>query len=583
MKRKIVFFIFSVFLVSLAFICLAFAEEKTTKFPAKEFIEQINKLGDVSREWTVADSEERAVAWDSWTREERDIIWNKIGISRKIQLFGDIEPKARADYWGKMSHIRKVELWDELGKEKNKDVRNKFWKELDKEHRSELWFMKRDDGKTQESLLNDETKTALFKSLETKKEKEEMLHQILTSKQNIEKMARRGIGIKAPEKIKIELGDADINSLKFEGDKLVSKRVDMSDGGYVKMDEISPWINSVAFGKDGEVKMVFANQGEQKQKRTVVLRAGTVDSNGNLEFNPVTNKEENYFVPEMSLMYGEGGEITVDKTIEQNGKQGVEMMVESGAVVKMGDNFYKQFYSLGGRSNKLYDSAGYVKAMNEQLARQGKPLIKDEAGVVRVGIVGDSPSTFGYIPQVKNTIITTGQGDVYAGRREMVNFFHNFQSNINPVDLSKEGNYIVLHSGEKTSDIKINTNDYAGFIANKDFSIESLSINGKGGINPSDNLGKYVYVRNGFFGITIDGDKTLVSGNVQRAYTSAGQIWNVKNSNDVYTLEKTEEGFVFRRIGDDSRISVNSQLWEGTRVLGVSKAVAQSRQKFSGK
>lgn len=360
-----------------------------------------------------------------------------------------------------------------------------------------------------------------------------------------------------------------VKGLALEGISLSGDRLITNDGAYLDFNDIPKWIKKVEY-KDNKLHLEIANQGANAKRRTIILGAGTIQKSGRFYLEGVTKDP----VPLINLGYGEGGIIEVSNK--------GDFFIREGADLRIGDNFYKQFYT---RNSKYKDYRPTDKNGN----------VIDQEAVVQLASFGDSPSNFRFFPRAKNAIVTIVKdgkfkGEIYTSRVEPVAIIHNphdytvnkegFELNAFPKE-KIGGPHVIIKTDGDFIDVDINSDKYVGFVAQKNANIGRLWMKGTGGF-AKDGRGKFLYVRNGDFGITVNGDKISYSGRIKSADVSVTSLRN-KAKEYNYEIDKREDGaslFAYRKGGDKFPIvTQNSKIWERTSNLDkIAKQVEGFRE-----
>lgn len=385
-------------------------------------------------------------------------------------------------------------------------------------------------------------------------EKKAIWNEFVESTKDLQNTAWKGLTYEEQKKILIEkakdskanlrdIVGLNIGSLEWEGSKLKTK-----SGGYLDFDNMPPWTKEIEFQENRLILKVDTQFSGDKNKERIIILEGdsSIDKNGRFRMVGVSEKkdEDPYTnaIPEINFMWGESGIIRVDKggkiylNEDSNGK---------GAYAKIGKNFYKQFYS----KNNYYE---------EYKPEDGG----DESAVIGIVLTGDSPSTHRFIPELKNTIVQTPEGEFYTSRRDFVKFFYKSENfYLNPIDFSKEEPFIrVVDNNNNRVSLMMKGDAYMGLVANPGIEINELYAKGKGTV--VNGHGQYIYFRNGGFGTAVKEGETYVSGNPGKAAVSVNKFVNELDLNPVneLTIVKKNQGFIASTY--DGRVVIDSKIWK---------------------
>ncbi|MDP2925671.1 MAG: hypothetical protein Q8N99_04835 [Nanoarchaeota archaeon] len=406
-----------------------------------------------------------------------------------------------------------------------------------------------------------------------------------------------------PERIK----GLELSSLVWDGNKLKNK-----NGAYLDFDELAYWISEFEF-KDNQLVLKTDSQksGKKEDERTIVFNGkGTITKSGELFVKDITDTGA---VPRINLLYGTKGEIRISDRAS-TGNTGefkeIDVSLSGQANLKVGDNFYRQFYSKDNSITSYRPEDG-----------------KDEEAQIKLILAGDSPSNHMFVPEAKNSIVSITDsnkiiGEIYTSRTKGIKIFHNPVFQINPVEFDKEVPYIHILTQNNKVGIEMKSDRYIGFVSEKN--IDYIKMEGYGKISPYDtkkyniDIGEYLYFRNGLsgnLGIAIKKGETYVSGNSQKAGFSADSIVNMNDLKPGITAERYKEidkargytqGYISKvnnpntgtpynnemRIKTDetgnyaltsngNRVAVSSRIWEGTRVSNLQGQLVQAKSRAS--
>jgi len=351
-------------------------------------------------------------------------------------------------------------------------------------------------------------------------------------------------GVKGIDKDRIKFGDG----LEWKGRKLTNEKGVYLDFG---KDMLPSSIREVDFSKN-ELKIRLDTQllGDSSKERELVFQGkGTINKQGS--FVSPDRKSGPYGIytyPEINLLYGEGGKITLkeDESIELLG----------GADLKVGSDFYSQFYS---ENSKFYKP------------EEGG----DEEAVFRISEVGDSPSNKRFIPEARNAIVSvmsqdgeTRLGKFYTSRRQFVKIINSAEAYFDPsyagtfpFNPATEPFIEINNLGDKKIDVKIVGDYYMGYIPNDDISINNMYLQGKGDLinveGESKPVGQYIYVKNGGFLTSVRNQETWVAGHSTAAAVSIGEMQNGNDNNFNNVLSVNVNGEVSTKGGAPIVVSTN--------------------------
>lgn len=380
-------------------------------------------------------------------------------------------------------------------------------------------------------------------------------------------------------------GNFDMNRLKgLDSKNLIWNEGKLSIGknlAYVDFENFPEWAKEIEIKEDKLLMKFDAQDSKSFDKERLIVLEGesSVNKEGKLVMKLKRDKETytlSQDTPRINLLYGEGGVINVNKNGDISLKED-----SSGNIpdVKIGDNFYRQFYSKNNKHSLYRPEDG-----------------NDESGEIKFYIAGDSPSNHRFIPQVKNILIRTGEGDVYTSRTNFINFFYKYENNyLNPVDLNKEVPYVRISelyipkdsssgSYDKKIDISLNGDYYMGFVANPGVQIGSVYALGKGNlveIKQGYEVANYIYFKNGEVGTAVREGNTYVSGNTGKLDTSVDLV---KNNNDNSELKMQMSGEGENKVSvvstPDGTVTMNSPIWKGYRAVEVAKKIEDTKNKI---
>jgi len=547
---------------------------------AKNFIDEINKdPNGVVNNWFLYSStweetlteNQRVDAWNSLNAVQQKKLWQTFSTGEKALFFRDINEKDISKMWNWMSENK----WTTADDRKyiftryndyDPAMRDILWKNLDKKHRNELWFSKDNSLEKQGYFIDDNTRNQLFKSLASKEEKQEMINQILTSEQNLEKLKRRGIEVNNV-KIQIDLSKINLEDLEF---KNIKTGLTLSYGkeSFIRLDELNPYLNKITLGKDGTI----TNDYEGGLK--INYNTGSVDYLGyllNKENDYYSMNQENINVIETGL-----GEIDVLKKVNEKNQEYLGLNLRAGAQIKIGNNVFKQFYGI----NSEYED---YKPENG----------KDEDAALRIFETNSPLYGMDKTLYLQNTIVSVYEdekhlGEVYTSRRQPIKFtyskqivFNPFDSSFDPAyDSSKEPQIEINPKESGEIDVKIVGDYYMGFIAKKGVNIDKLYVNGEG--KEKYGLGQYIYVRNGELGTSIEQGETHISGNTKNADVSVNRLVNGKdnNPNNELTIEKREQSSLIYT--KDKTVTLSTHIWEDSeRLIDIAAHISQVQEKIT--
>ncbi|MBD3252369.1 hypothetical protein GF386_01410 [Candidatus Pacearchaeota archaeon] len=497
-------------------------------------IENWDALQSLKDTWNIPDnSQQRTDFYNSLSVDQKGDFWhNKLDSQGKSVFLFDLSPEGRLSFWKATSPEDKVDVWQHLDSS-DKENRNQLWSDLDKAERNKIWYRDVMPGEEEVLLLENSVRKELFESLETVEEKEEMLSQIASSWHSKDKLDRlEGINVDENEKIDFDLSGADLSKITFTRDKIFYGEI--GDSAFMDSGIYNENLDKISFIQEGFI--------EQHHKNGVIARynMGSVDREGIVLANngrPIHVNGDNIDVSKAKM-----GEIELDGYLsEENGKECRKIVMREGAKIKIGDNWFEQFF----HRNSKYD-------LYRPKDKNGNVI--DEDAFVHVRQAGDSPSNYRSVVALTNVIASTPSGYVYTSRREEINFFYNLKDKpdywiLNELDLSKETPYIEIADTGEDIDVVMRSHNYIGFIAKEGADVNLLKMEGlgeyvSGPTKGLEEVGKYLHFRNGDFAVSIKSGETWISGNAQKA---AVAVNNIQNRNDVkypMTVERDENGYL---------------------------------------
>jgi predicted small secreted protein len=313
------------------------------------------------------------------------------------------------------------------------------------------------------------------------------------------------------------LNGLDSKDLTWDGSKLNTK-----SGAYLDFNQLpKTWLKEIDY-REGKLVCKFdsQNSGKKEDERTIILEGkGTINNNGILIIPGITDfvsdPRTGIGLGEINILYGTGG------TIRLTNNEKIALL--DGANLKIGNNFYKQFYGI----KSSYD------AYKPENGKDEESIIGFYKGSMTPS-GSSSPSDKSFIfPEVKNAIVSVVSkegvyaGDIYTSRMNSVKIINNDEKYFNPSKVNFDPVYDLPFSSDQAFveinknsngkyDLKMVGNTYIGFIAQKGVDIENVFLQGQGDL-VKDKLsnemrGEFIYFKNGDQGVSVEKGQTYMSG-----------------------------------------------------------------------